>query len=262
MFRSALILALTSFACAQSQNASPPAQFATAAPKVLLLVYQQFLPGKAGTRQNLQTQVARTFDRIGAPLAWIELESLTGASQALFVDPANSFGEIEKAGGVLAQIYASRADLGQSQQQIDDLIASSRTVTASLRDDLSFNSAELNLGRARYLRIRVVQVRPERERDFVNGFVANRPQASTPGKAWAAYQVNAGSPDLTFIILEPMRSLHEVDQELSNAAPELPALAATTSSETNLYAIHPEMSHVAKDFSTADPNFWPPPPAP
>lgn len=262
MLRRALVLALTSLAFAQSQNPNPPAQFATTAPKALLLVYQQFLPGKAGTRQNLQAQVARAFDSVGAPLSWIELESLTGPAQALFVDPANSFAEIEKAGGALAQIYASRADLAQSQQQIEELIASSRTVTANLRDDLSLNPAALNLGRARYLRIRVVQVRPERERDFVNGFLANRHQASTPAKPLAVYQVNAGSPELTFIMIEPMRSLQEVDQSLLNADPGLPALSATVSSETNLFAIHPEMSHVGKDFSTADPNFWPPPQAP
>jgi len=250
------ILGTLSPAFAQAPNGSTPnataSQFATSAPKILLLVYQQFIPGKSGTRQSLEADVARTFDRMGSPVTWIELESLTGPSQALFVDPANSFAEIENAGGALGQLYATRTDLAQSQQQIDDLVSSARTISAILRDDLSLKSSLLNLGTARYLRIRIVQVRPEHERDFVNTIAANRPQ--NPAAAVAVYQVNAGLPDLTFIFIEPMRSMRDIDQSL--AAPALAPLALTTSSEVDLFAIHPEMSHVGKDFSAADPHFW------
>jgi hypothetical protein len=237
------------------QTAAPTPNPA-AAPKALLLVYQQFLPGKGGTRQALERDIAGSFDRLAAPISWIELESLTGPPQALFVDPANSFAEIDKAGAVLAQIYGTHPDLSQSQQQIEDLIANSRTVTAVLRDDLSVNASTLNLAKARYLRVRIVQVRPEREGDFVNALKNNRPTNPTPTESWAVYQVNAGLSDLTFFFLEPMRSMQGVDQGLSNATQVLAPLAATSSSETNLYAIHPEMSHVSKEFAAGDPTFW------
>jgi hypothetical protein len=241
--------------------AAPPAQYATTAPKVLLAVYQQFLPGKAGTRQNLEMEVARTFDRLAVPISWIELESLTGTSEALFLDPVNSFAEIEQAGTALAQLYNTRADLAQSQQQIDDLVANSRTLTALLREDLSLNATALNLAKARYLRIRVVQVRPERERDFVNA-MASHPASSNAQRVWAAYQVNAGMPDRTFLFLEPMRSMQEVDQQIPSGTLEVAPLEGIVSTETNFYAIHPEMSHVGKDFAAAEPRFWMQAPAP
>lgn len=248
---------LTQSALAQTApQAAPQAQYSIAAPKALVLVYQQFLPGKAGTRQNLEMEVARTFDRLSVPISWIELESLTGTSEALFIDPVSSFAEIEKVGSSLAQLYATQAGLAQSQQQIDDLIASSRTLTAMLRDDLSLNPATLNLAKARYLRIRVAHVRPEREHDFVNSVVSHHPQNDGQTRAWAAYQVNAGMADLTFLFIEPMRSMDEVDRQWPGAAVELAPLEAAVSSETNFYAIHPEMSHVGKDFATAEPKFW------
>jgi hypothetical protein len=266
MFRfiTAFVLVLAAIpAYSQTPTASAAApQHAIAAPKVLLLVYQQFLPGKAGTRQNLETEIARTFDRLAVPISWIELESLTGPTQSLFIDPASSFAEIERAGNTLAQVYGARADLAQSQQQMEDMVSNARTVTATLREDLSANSGALNLAKARYMRVRVVQVRPERERDFVSAITSNRPATQPAGKALAAYQVNAGFPDLTFIFFEPMRAMLEVDQGLANTALELVPLGASVSRETNLYAIHPEMSHVGKDFAAADPAFWMPTPTP
>jgi hypothetical protein len=255
MLKSLIALVVVFISAAWAQTATPVPS-PTTPPKVLLLVYQQFLPGKAGTRQTVEIDIARNFDRLAAPISWIELESLTGPPQALFLDPANSFSEIDKAGSTLAQIYAGHPDLAQSQQQIEDVIANTRTVTAVLRDDLSLNTPTLNLAKARLLRIRVIQVRPDRERDFVNAFTVTRPQHTQTDTAWAAYQVNAGLPDLTFIFFEALGSMQDVDRKLSGAALEPSQLAVAASSETNLYAIHPEMSHVSREFAAADPTFW------
>ena len=239
---------------------SAPAPNTAAAPKVLLLVYQQFLPGKGGSRQALERDIAGSFDRLAAPISWIELESLTGPSQALFVDPANSFAEIDKAGAVLAQIYGTHPDLSQSQQQIEDLIANSRTVTAVLRDDLSVNAPALNLSKARYLSVRVIQVRSEHLSDFTKSLQDHWLTFQTRIRFWVTYQVNAGLPDLTFLVIEPMHSLQDVDHGLLDA--DLAPLSFVSSSETNLYAIHPEMSHVSKEFAASDPTFWMQAPSP
>jgi hypothetical protein len=224
------------------------------APKVLLLVYQQFLPGKSGARQALERDIAGSFDRLAAPISWIELESLTGPPQALFIDPANSFAEIDKAGTVLAQIYGMHPDLAQSQQQIEDVVANSRTVTAVLRDDLSLNAHALSLSKARYLSLRVIQVRPERLSDFIKALQDHWLTFQTRTRFWVTYQVNAGLPDLTFLVIEPMHSMQDVDHGLLDS--DLAPLAFASSSETNLYAIHPEMSHVSKEFAAGDPTFW------
>jgi hypothetical protein len=253
MLKHVLIVCLTLFTTLAWTQTPATSNYSVAAPKVLLLVYQQFLPGKASARQTLEVDVARNFDRIAVPMSWIEMESLTGPTQALFVDPVGSFAEIEKTGNVLAQVYGSRPDLAQSQQQIEEMVANSRTVTAVLRDDLSTNAAQFNLGKARYLQIRVVQVRPERERDLLTA-LSNARTSAQSDKTLAVYQVNAGLAELTFYFLEPLRSMQEVDQGL--AAQESVVLNMTTSSDTNLYGIHPEMSHVGKDFAASDPKFW------
>ena len=246
-----MLFAAMSFAQAGAPAASDGN--VTAPPKVVLLVFQQFLPGRAGARQTLEIDTAQNFDRLNVPVTWIELESLTGPPQAMFFDPANSFADLDKAGVALAQFYRANPDLAQNQQRIDDTVSSSRTVTAFRREDLSSQPDKINLAKARYLRVRVVQVAPSNERNFSSAV-----SAAAKEKPWAAYQVNAGFPDITFLFVETLQSMQDVDQSLGKMGAEWNWLGAASSSEVTLYALHPEMSHVSKEFAAADPYYWGP----
>jgi hypothetical protein len=238
---------------------------------VLLLVYQQMLPGKASERQRLEVDTARRFDELNVPITWIELEAVTGPPQALFFDRASSFEELDRAGAVLGNTFATHPELAQQQQQIEERLASSRTVVALRRDELSFGLERLDLTKARYLRITVVSLRPGRERDFAE--VENSRHAATTradgDSAGAVYEVNAGLEQPTFLMVEPLRSLQDVDKgieiqrraqlgvdegdrkRLDNIARE-----AYLSVESNLFVIHPEMSHVSREFAAGDAGYW------
>lgn len=242
-----------------------------APPKLALLAYQQMQPGKAGTRQELEISIARAFDRLEAPISWIELEAMTGPPGALFFDPGNSYEEIEKAGGLLGSIFGAHPELAQKQQQVEELLAASSTVVALRRDDLGYRPDSVALAKARYVRIETVKIHSGHERDFIDAqntlrsaIEKNRSEA-----AWVVYQVNQGLPEPTFLIVEVLRSLKELDDRLAahkslDAAQtdvervhlEQLARDAYISRESNLYAIHPEMSHVAKEFAAQDPQFW------
>jgi hypothetical protein len=261
------LLALgTSSGWSQAAGASPAAP-----PKVALLVYQQTQPGKAGTRQDLEVSMAQAFDRLDAPLSWIELEAVTGSPGALFFDPGQSYEDIEKAGAQLGSIFAAHPELAQKQQQIDELLASSSTVVALRRDDLGYRVESMDLAKSRFLRIELVRVRPGHERDFADAQTTLRTslEKSKSDAARVIYQVNHGMTQPTFLIVEALRSLKELDdwiaagKKLDQAESDVDrvhleriAQDAYLSREINLYGIHPEMSHVSKDFAMQDPQFW------
>ena len=239
---------LMSVACAGSAAAQAGAAAKTnpgAPPRVLLLVHQQFLPGKAGARQQLEQQTARSFDLLDVPATWIEMESLTGPPEALFFDPANSFEDIEKAGTALAQLYGAHMDLAQSQQQIMDLVASSRTITAVRRDDLGYRGDRIDLSKARYLVMREVRVPAGQEGPFAEAMKAS------PGEmSWVVYEVNAGMPEGSYLMFAALTEMKQLDKEVGAAGfSQFPG-------ETNFYAIRPDMSHVSKEFAAGDPGFW------
>jgi hypothetical protein len=53
--------------------------------------------------------------------------------------------------------------------------------------------------------------------------------------------------------------LHEAEREAAERMQEI-ARAAYAHTESNLYAISPERSHVSKEFAAGDPEFWTPKP--
>jgi hypothetical protein len=81
-------------------------------------------------------------------------------------------------------------------------------------------------------------------------------------------------PSPTFLVFVPMhalkqnddlldwrRSLHEAEGEEAAQRMEQIAKDAYASTESNLYFISPETSHVSKDFADGDPGFWSPKPS-
>lgn len=223
-------------------------------PRVLLLVHQQFLPGKAGARQQLQQQTARSFDLLDVPATWIELESLTGPPEALFFDPANSFEDIEKAGTALAQLYGAHMDLAQSQQQIMELVASSRTVTAVRRDDLGYRADSIDLSKARYLVMREVRVAAGQRQQFEEAVKAA--QAGASEMRWVVYEVNAGMPEGSYLMFAALTEMKDLDKDFGRSGQGSAGLWLQFPGETNFYAIRPDMSHVSKEFAAGDPGFW------
>jgi hypothetical protein len=242
-------------------------------PKVLLLVHQEFKSAKTVERQKLAVAISRACDRVNVPNSWIDLESITGFPRALFFDPFDSFEHVDTAFAEWPQIFAAHPDLARMQEELKTLVSSERTVIAVRRDDLGFRPQSIDLSKARFLRILEVQLHPGHESDFVEAFkilgsAYEKIKADTP---WAVYQVNVGMPSPTFLVFVPMhalkqnddlldwrRSLHEAEGEEAAQRMEQIAKDAYASTESNLYFISPETSHVSKDFADGDPKFWSP----
>jgi hypothetical protein len=268
-----LVSACASIASAQVEDFP---NLAGTPPKVLLLVHQEFKSGKAGERQELEVAISRACDHVSVPNSWIDLESITGFPRALFFDPFDSFEHVDSAFAEWPQIFAAHPDLARMQEELKALVSSERTIIAVRRDDLGFRPQSIDLSKARFLRVLEVQLHPGHESDFVEAFkilgsAYEKIKADTP---WVVYQVNVGMPSPTFLVFVPMRALKQNDdlldwrrslreaegEEGAHRAEEI-AKDAYASTESNLYYISPETSHVSKDFADGDPKFWSPKPS-
>jgi hypothetical protein len=242
-------------------------------PKVLLLVHQEFKSGKAGERQKLEVSISRACDHVSVPNSWIDLESISGFPRALFFDPFDSFDHVDTAFAEWPQIFAAHPDLARMQEELKALVSSERTIIAVRRDDLGFRPQSIDLSKARFLRVLEVQLHPGYESEFVEAFrilgsAYEKIKADTP---WVVYQVSVGMPSPTFLVFVPMRalkqndylldwrrSLREAEGEEGAHHMEQIAKDAYASTESNLYFLSPQTSHVSKDFADGDPQFWSP----
>jgi hypothetical protein len=249
----------------------------TAPPKLAVLVYQRFPFDKATEGGKALASAARACANLEVPNSWIVLESVTGDSEVLSFDPFDSFEHIGKAFAEWGPIYAAHAELGKFQAQINGALASQRTIVAERRDDLSYRANRIDLSKARFLRVLEVRLHPGHEGEFAEAFknltaAYEKTESDLP---WVVYHVNVGMPSPTFFAFVPMRTLaqnddllnlrdllHEAEGDAAERMQQI-ARAAYAHTESNLYAVSPEKSHVSKEFAAGDPEFWTPkPPAP
>jgi hypothetical protein len=271
--RSFAAIILVSVVCVSilSGQDRKPANPAAELPNIVLLVHQEIQPGKASVRQKLDVAMKRTCDRLDVPSSWIGLQSLTGPREVLFLDPFDSFEQLEQSFVSRAELYALHPDLPRMHEEIDALVTSERTIVAVLRDDLGYRADSIDLSETRFMRVFEVRLLPGHESDFVEALrvldkAYEKINSDTP---WAVYQVNLGIPSPAFLIFMPMSALKQNDDLLARkealleaegeeAAQRLKQTAreAYASTESNLYAVRPEISHVSKGFAAGDPDFW------
>ncbi|HEY2462258.1 MAG TPA: hypothetical protein VGI16_15725 [Candidatus Acidoferrum sp.] len=255
---------------AQLKNLGPTLPV-TAPPKLLLLVHQQIRFGSELAREKLEMASAAAYDRLNVPISWIDMQSITGAPEAVFFDPMNSYEDMDTDLAVFGQLFAEHPELSAQQEKIKTLVSSERTIVAVRRDDISYRAASIDLSKARFMRTLEVHLRPGHEGDFAEAFkiLAGAYEKMDSDTPWVVYQVNAGSPSPCFFAFIPMHALRQNDDLLSRG-PKLResegedgsrrmlqiASAYYVSTESNVYAISPAMSHVSKEFAAANPDFW------
>jgi hypothetical protein len=246
----------------------------TAPPKLALLVYQRFSLDKMAASGKALAAAARACANLNVPNSWIVMDSVTGEPEVLSFDPFDSFEHVNKAFAAWGPIYAAHPELGKAQTQIMGALQSQRTIIAVRRDDLSYRANRIDLSKARFLRVLEVRLHPGRDEEFGEAFQKLRAayEKIDSDLPWVVYQANVGTPSPAFFAFVPMKTLAQNDDLLSqrdklreaegNAAERMQQIAreAYAQTESNLYAISPEKSHVSKEFAAGDPEFWTPKP--
>ena len=257
-----------------SGQTKDPAGPETTPPKLAVLVYQKFPLDKMAASGKALAAAARACANLDVPNSWIVMDSVTGEPEVLSFDPFDSFAHVSKAFAEWEPLYAAHPELAKAQAQIMGALASQRTIIAVRRDDLSYRADRIDLAKTRFLRVLEVRLHPGREAEFGEAFQKLRAayEKIDSDLPWVVYQVNVGTPSPAFFAFVPMKTLAQNDDLLnirqklheaeSDAAERMQQIAreAYAQTESNLYAISPEKSHVSKEFAAGDPEFWTPKP--
>jgi len=243
-------------------------------PKFLNMVHQELKPGRSGAYAEMETSIARIYSRENIPVFWVELGSITGPAEVLYLNLFDSSEEMAKAMDALSTGLAAHPELVQMRDRLlQENTSNGTSVLGVRRDDMGYRANTIDFSKMRVLRLSTVFAHPGYERAFMEtewslSEASNKVHARS---AWAVYEVVGGLPEPSFVIVTPMQSLQEIDGifeasesvktteggALEQHLQELARIAYGTS-DTRLFAVGPRMSRVSKKFAASDADFWAP----
>lgn len=248
-------------------------------PQRLQLVVEDVKPGKSMAHQKSEELWLAAFKKANVPAYGIAMTSMTGHSQAWFINEmGKSWAELESWNKQIDGNAAVRTELAKAGETDGELISGSRTYYLDYVPELSYRP-EFNLGDARFFMVDLVRVKLGHGKEFadIRKAVNAAHEKANMDEHMIVYYVANGAPSGTYLIFEPIKSIasldeidkwHEKDSAYQKALGEdFPkmnrefAMNGLQSVENNMFAISPEMSWVSEQTAKADPKFWNPKPA-
>lgn len=243
-------------------------------PKVLHIVREDIKEGKGPAHEKSEAKFAQAMAKDKFPVNYLGMTSMTGPSQAWFMDAHESFVSVAE-----TQAIEDKSTDFETLDALDsEYRTGSRSWLAVYRPDLSYHGTQLmeGLPKARYFNVITIRIRFERDSEFAeiakNAIdAAEKAQSDQPV---AVYQVVSGMPAGTYLLMEPTASLKALDEAPARSRALMQAMGDSGSrkflksasevianEESLLFAIDPKMSYVSREFAAGDPEFWTPKPA-
>ena len=269
-----ILLLAAAFMCSSRAQENAAEGSNVGPPKFLNMIHQELKPGKIGAYDELETSISRIYNRESIPVFWVELESITGPSEVLYLNLFDSSAEMATAMSTVSASLAAHPELAQMQDRLlQENISNATTVLGVRRDDMGYRANTIDFSKMRALRLSTVFAHPGYERAFMETewSMSEASEKVHAQAAWAVYEVVGGLPEPAFVIVTPMQSLQEVDDifktsqalrqteggALQQHLQELARVAFGTS-DTRLFSVGQKMSHVSKKFAAGDADFWAP----
>jgi hypothetical protein len=241
-------------------------------PKVLVVSREYLKPGRAGsTHEKAESGFVQAFARAKWPTHYLAMDSLSGKTRALFFTGYDSFEAWEK-DAMAGQRNATLSAALEHAAAVDgDLLDSTDGGTWIYREDESLR-APVDLPRMRYFEISSYHVRPGHQMDWEEAvkLVKGAYEKGVPDAHWAMYENVYGHAGGTYVVIIPLKSAAEIDQNFMHDKDFEAAMghdgmkkledllaAGVDTSEHNLFVLNPRMSYVSEDWIKED-EFWKP----
>jgi len=250
------------------------AQEGTKPAPVLSIGREAVKEGRSAAHEKVEAEWSALFRRANAPGNYYALETMSGPGEVWFVEPLPSFAANEEYEKVFDKEPLKSA-VGAMDARDGELRASSRSVWAVYRPELSYKPESFNVAKTRYVSVGTYHVKLGKEADFVNDAKAyfGGYARGNVNLCILAYEVTVGAPAGTYMFFNMMDSMKVLDGEPERAKAVREGMGPDnfdrlmksagdifTSIEDNLFEMKPGMSYPAKSVVDADPAFWNPKP--
>jgi hypothetical protein len=267
-----LVLVCLGFGGAGLVAAQERADGSMSPPKVLVIMREFLKPGKGGSAHDRsESAFVSAMTNAKWPTHYIGMDSLSGPSRSLFLVGYDSFAAWEKDSLSTQKNATLAAALDRAAAADGELLSRYETGVFVFNEEESLRTS-MNIGEMRYMEITSFKVREGHRKEWTElvKIYKSGHERAVPEARWAVFEGMYGT-ETSFLVITPMKSTGEVDQEMTaeetfykslsaNDAKKMSELTAACieSTQSNLFMFNPKMSYPAEMWVKADPAFWRP----
>ena len=244
----------------------------TTQPNMLNITREEVKLGRAADHAKIEAGWPAAYEKAKSPNYYLALISMTGPTEAWYITPFEShaaIGDSLKREDVDPVLSAELARLSRADA---DVLTGLRVMQATARKDLSYG-AYPDIGKARFFEMTWFRVRPGHELQFEAAGKAYAASVKRAGvnAGYRVYEIMAGVPGPTYLIISSFASFAELDQARADGEKTMKGATADEGAvlqkfmlegvinvETQRFRVDPVQSYVPKETRAQDPAFWMP----
>ena len=243
----------------------------TSQPKYLNIVREHVKAGRAAEHSRYEAGWPAAYERAKSTQAYLALASLTGSPEVWYLTPYDSHAALEEANKREDADPVLSAEIERLQKGDAEYITGLDVLQLAARPDLS-HGAFPDVSKIRVYDITQFHVKPGYEGGFASlaKSYATAAGKAAPKASWRTYEVMAGAPGNTYLVLSSYESFGEFDRAMAEGMsimtsfPTDDAIAMqkfsvdgyVTPPVTQRYRVDPQQSYVSKAVRDSDPTFW------
>ena len=242
----------------------------TPPPKVMVVIREFLKPGKGGApHEKAESAFVQAFARAKWPTHYLAANSVSGKNRALFFVPYDSFEAWEKDNQAQQKNAALAAALDRASVGDGELLSETDASLLVYNEEQSLR-APVDIAHMRYFEISLFRVRSGHRKEWSDAVkLVKEAYEKVPDMHWAMYEAAYGQEDVTYIVIQPLKSLAEVDQGMERDKQFMAAMgeegmkklgelesSAIEFTQSNLFQFSPAMSYPPDAWMKADPDFW------
>ncbi len=241
--------------------------------RIIKIIREEIKPGREAAHEAVETGYVRALSKTKYP-NYMALTTLTGPSEAWFIEPYDSYAAVGDARELYLSSPAMKGEIERLDARDGELKTGGRVMLATYQKELSLHG-ELFRGQIpqmRFASVTTIRTRPGRAADYtrMRTLVVQAAAKASPDAVGVLYSVASGAPLGTYVYIRGLNSMKQLDPEPGQKAPmefmseenrrEYLKLSSEVvlSIESMLFAINPAMSYTNKEITDAAPTFWKP----
>jgi hypothetical protein len=249
----------------EMENTTPP-------PKVLVVDREFTKPGKSGSgHEKSESAFVQAFARAKWPTHYFAANSMTGKNRTLFFIGYDSFEAWEKDNAGVAKNATLSSAIDRAVVSDGDLLSETDVAALTYNEDQSLRGP-VDIAHMRYFEISLYRVKAGHRHEWDELVkLVKAAYEKVPGSHWAMYEAMYGQEGTTYVVIVPMKSLAEVDENMQKDKQFAEAMgedgmkrlgelesSAVEFNQTNIFQFNAAMSYPRDEWVKADPDFWKP----